>query len=338
MKNYIYVIIKYFILISILLLVSCDNQAVSYEKVRSKFSKILLVDPMPEHGFHWPYLLFIPKRVKNNADNVSLIIFPNNTGKTSDDFTIHQKSVLKFIKYYFESLSTDEINTIALSPIFPRWKTKMGGWENYTHSLDRDTLIEADGALERIDLQLVAMIEDATEKLTNDLQINVEKKILMFGFSASAHFVDRFSFLHPELVESFAIGGFNGHLMLPLETLDDSNLIYPVGLYDYENITGYEFKETEYRNIDKFYFLGDMDTNDDVPFNDGYDDDERELIYKYFGEVPKGEPVSLRTPFLEIKMEMIENSTLKIYENVDHLVTKEIFADIRRFFEVNVDQ
>ncbi len=77
-------------------------------------------------------------------------------------------------------------------------------------ALDRDVMVADTPELKRLDLQLLAMIADAKSILTS-LQIEVEPKFLMTGFSASATFTNRFSFLHPETIKALAIGGLTGN-------------------------------------------------------------------------------------------------------------------------------
>ena len=57
----------------------------------------------------------------------------------------------------------------------------------------------------------------------------------MNGFSASATFTNRFSFMHPEKIKALAIGGFNGELMLPQNEMNGIKLNYPIGTNDFTN-------------------------------------------------------------------------------------------------------
>lgn len=292
---------KYFIAsfpVLLFFLISCERPVESYDSSKNIVRKTLIVQPRPEYGFNWPYLLYIPKVRSDRTNNLRIIVYPNNS-PISDDFVTHQEAAISRFKYFCENIDNRKLDTIALCPIFPRWKYENGGWRFYTHAFDRDTLLRGQGDLERLDLQLISMINDAKRKMENNYGFSIESKILMFGFSASAHFVDRFSFLHPEVIKAIAIGGFNGHIMIPEEEFDNKELVYPVGLYDYREITGREFSKSDYRNIEKLYFLGKNDTNNDVPFNDGYDELERSLIHHAFGKVPEGQPVSMRTQLIE---------------------------------------
>src|SRR5690606_24718435 len=97
----------------------------------------------------------------------------------------------------------------------------------YTHALDRDVMLQKTPEFKRLDLQLLEMISDAT-KVLYAMNIQIESKFFMNGFSASGTFTNRFSFLHPEKIKALAIGGFNGKLMLPQKKINRVKLNYPI--------------------------------------------------------------------------------------------------------------
>jgi hypothetical protein len=84
--------------------------------------------------------------------------------------------------------------------------------------LNRRTLATPDKRLHRIDLQLLAMIDDARRRL-GARDMPVREEVLMTGFSASGAFVNRFVVLHPARVMAAAAGAVNGMLMLPSSSL-----------------------------------------------------------------------------------------------------------------------
>lgn len=75
-----------------------------------------------------------------------------------------------------------------LVPVFPR---PTSNWQIYTHALDRDSLITTVSGLERIDLQLLAMIDDARQRL-KERDVLIGNEVFLNGFSASGSFVNRF--------------------------------------------------------------------------------------------------------------------------------------------------
>lgn len=181
----------------------------------------------------------------------------------------------------------------------------------------------------RLDLQLVKMIEHAQVILQEEENIGIGKKIDMFGFSASASFTDRFVFLHPDLVDKIAIGGFNGILTLPVDKLGEYKLAYPLGIDDYNEITGYAFDLKKVSNIHRFVFMGSEDTNDAALYRDAYSTEEETKIMNLMGKTPIE-----RIPFFQkmYRESGYKNTVFKIYQGVGHTITGEMISDIQKFF------
>src|SRR5262249_49789076 len=124
----------------------------------------------------------------------------------------------------------DQLGTPMLIPIFSRPSSEP---TIYTHALDRDTLITARPDLQRLDLQLIAMIDDARNRLGG-----IDGRVLIVGFSASGMFADRFTALHPDRVRGAAIGSPGGWPIAPMSTYAGHTLRYPVGVGDLETLVG----------------------------------------------------------------------------------------------------
>ena len=104
--------------------------------------------------------------------------------------------------------------------VFPRPKKD---WRIYTHALDRDSLLTERKEYRRFDQQLIRMIDDARTRLRSD-GYRFDKRVLMFGFSASGMFTNRFTFLHPERIKAAAIGSPGGWAMAPIDSWKDTAL------------------------------------------------------------------------------------------------------------------
>ena len=169
-----------------------------------KKDSLLLIKKNPGKGFYNDYILFIPKGTPINK-NTFLLVEPNNTGKISDSIEVHKKYAIDLasVSSVGNNIST-ELKIPLLVPIFPRPESQP---LMYTHALDRDVMLEKSPDLKRLDLQLLEMINDAKSILTS-MNIKVAEKVFMNGFSASATFTNRFSFIHPETLKAIAIGGF----------------------------------------------------------------------------------------------------------------------------------
>lgn len=248
--------------------------------------KIIKVYPRSTSGFSYPYYLSIPSNLDTSKD-IHLLVEPNNSGSLGNsDYQdlLVKKSILN--QWTLSYSLSHKTNSIELMPVFPRGVT-VDGTDSpniYTHELDRDTLLKNDGEKVRIDEQLVNMIADA-KKVLNSRQIaSVKDKVFMVGFSASARFTNRFALLHSEMVQAVATGGINSEPIIPLNQLEGQILTYPVGIGDVQSITGTPVNLEAYKSVKQYIFMGENDANDDVPFSDGYDDNERNEIYTLLGK------------------------------------------------------
>lgn len=206
-----------------------------------------MIESNGEKGFYWSYILYVPEKVTQN----NLLIVPNNTGMVSDNMDLHSEAAKQLI--LSKSKLAQELGVPLLVPIFPRPESNQ---ELYTHALDRGTLLTDITQLKRLDLQLIAMIDDSKETLAQE-GINLDDKILLSGFSAAGDFTDRFTFLHPEIVKAAVIGGSDN--MIPFKELNHENLPYPIGIYDYEKITGKEFDEGAFAAVERYIYKGSED-------------------------------------------------------------------------------
>lgn len=75
-------------------------------------------------------------------------------------------------------------------------------------------------------------------------------------------------------------------------------------------------------------FLGDKDENDSVPFRDGYEKEDEDLIFELFGKtLVQRWKVSERL-YRDNRL----NAEFKFYPIVKHTVTNEMINDIVAFF------
>lgn len=96
----------------------------------------------PEKGFHFPYVIFIPKSAEGKAPSY-LLVEPNNTGHTSDDFEVHRAAAIALARdSSVGNFVAKKLGIPLLVPVFPRPSNPD---TLYTHSLDRDTILPDDG-------------------------------------------------------------------------------------------------------------------------------------------------------------------------------------------------
>ncbi|HHO47755.1 MAG TPA: hypothetical protein ENN06_04780 [Desulfobacteraceae bacterium] len=290
--------------------------------------RLLKIPENPAKGFHWPYYLSIPRSLGSRA---VLLVETNNTGTVSDDQNVHDQAALDLVKW--RSSFAVDLDVPLLVPTFPR---PLGSsvdpplWRIYTHALDRDSLTTTVAGLERIDLQLVAMIRDAQERLRAMGKV-VDRKIFINGYSASGSFANRFTLLHPEIVKAAASGSSGGWPTVPVSTWKGETLNYPVGIADLNSLVGQPLNLTALRSVPQYIYVGDKDENDAVDFSDGFDDVDREIIDKLFGD---GIPyIFERWPHAEAIFRSVNcNTQFVIYPDVAHTITPAMFEDLRRFF------
>jgi hypothetical protein len=277
----------------------------------------------PQKGFQHDYILFIPKGTPLKK-MIYLLIEPNNTGILSDSIEVHQKHAISLasISSVGNNIST-ELKIPLLVPIFPRPASKP---LVYTHALDRETILEKE-ELERLDLQLIAMKKDALKRLNNSGFL-MHDKVFMNGFSASGSFTNRFVMLHPEMIKAAAMGGLNGELILPLPAYKNENLNYPVGINDIAQITKTAFNPVSYKSVPQFIYMGALDENDAVQFDDAYSLEERNQINTLLGNKVQERWKQVQKIYLEEKV----NSRFRTYEDVGHWTTSKVNLDVILFF------
>lgn len=277
-------------------------------------------------GFHYPYFLFIPDSTPKN-DKVYLIIEPNNSGFVSDELERHLEKAKRIATrdFYAGSYVAQKLHLPLLVPVFPRSESQ---WQIYTHALDRDVMVQTNTSLERLDLQLLAMVEDAGERL-KEMGFNTSAQFFMTGFSASGTFVNRFAAIHPEKVKALAAGGVNGLLILPRAEINNEQLNYPIGTADFQVLFNKAFDFAAFKETPQFLFMGALDDNDAVPYADAFDPDEQELIFRTLGK--EMQPMRWKN-CQEIYEKDGINAQFKTYEDVGHEQPDGIKEDILEFF------
>ncbi|MBE0536521.1 MAG: hypothetical protein IH624_12720 [Phycisphaerae bacterium] len=287
----------------------------------------LQIAAQPTEGFNFPYFLFIPAGVDRDSP-FHILVEPNNTGTATDDFTVHLSKARNLAKSSYACRIAAKLQTPLLVPAFPR-PGKDG--HIYTHALDRDSLTLKEGPLYRLDLQLAAMFSHA-RKLLRHNGFEPESTMFMDGFSASAKFVNRFAFLHPELIKAVASGGVNGLPVLPVKTFNGRELPFPIGIADLEEFLGRPFDEKAYWQVAQYIYMGYLDRNDTVPSRDAWSEAEATIIKTAIAEemMPDRWRISQ-----QVYREQQIRAQLVTYNGVGHGITDDMEDDIARFFQAN---
>jgi dienelactone hydrolase len=269
----------------------------------------------PSKGFFWPYLLVAAKA----PAPTTLLVVPNNTGAASEDVGLVRAEATCDLRGALAL--ADRLGTPVLMPLFPRPALPGAEEDLYLQSLTRAALTSATPKLARVDLQLLAMIDDARALLGPQ----VRPRVLITGFSASASFSNRFTLLHPARVLAAAVGSPGGW---PTAPGDDATLTYPVGVADLRVLTGSPIDRAALQEVPLFFFLGANDDNDAVSYRDSFSAADEKLIMSRFGKTPVERWDAARRLYAKARM----RATFKLYPGAGHEQTAEMNADIETFF------
>jgi outer membrane lipoprotein-sorting protein len=301
------------------------------QKVDLLGDDILQVEAQSVEGFNFPFYLFIPSGIDKNKP-VYMLVEPNNSGMVSDDLEVHRVKALMLVKRSHASRMARRLGVPLLVPTFPRQRSN---WLTYTHALDIDTLEIEAGKLKRVDLQLTAMIKHAQELLRiNGFTIN--ERVFMHGFSASAKFCNRYSYLHPEMVKAAAAGGVNGLPTLPVREWNGYELPFPIGTAGIEKFTGKPFSEKAFGQVAHFIYMGSSDRNDTLLSREAWREEEADIIRKALAAekmMPDRWELS-RKIYRQQKL----HAQLVTYDGVGHSIKSEMLDDVIDFFKANAGE
>jgi hypothetical protein len=289
---------------------------------------VTLVPPDDDGPFNYPYFLYAPQTVTEG--DRPILVEPNNTGSSTDNFSEHREAARDTIENGFSRGICDELGVPLLVPVFPRPESDPVSWRHYTHQLDTETMHISSGPLERLDLQLIGMIEDAKDRLSGE----ISDQVMMNGYSAAGKFVNRFTVLHPEIVTSVTAGGINGMVTLPIAEDKGHKLNYQIGIADFESIMGEPFDLEAFREVDQYIYMGAEDENDTLPAGDAWSDEQREVARDVYGENMQND----RFPYCESIYENVNSSAeFRLYDGVGHKVTAEMNRDVVEFHRTHAD-
>ena len=193
---------------------------------------------------------------------------------------------------------------------------------------------------------LIPFVNGFTEKDYSENNQNINEKVIMVGFSSSSLFSARFTFLHPERVSVAIGGGIGGLLPVPADKINGIEAIYPIGTYDFENITGTKFNLEEYKKTPQFYYQGTKDKSN--PFRRGAEDltdEEYEIVKKLFvdGLPFEDKPVSLKVSTAmwnnsqKYINQIVDNVKFESPKNLNHKITPKMTSKSTEFIKENLN-
>lgn len=244
-------------------------------------SQLIYVEPDKEEGFNFGY--FIKIFNKNKSNKIQLIGECNNCGIVNTDNEAYKKTLweIEYNGLICKKLQSKLECSAIIMPCFTRPMSKDGKHNIYTHMLTSQAIKTDLDPIKRVDKQYANMINNA-KKVLSKLGFDVNNKIIMTGFSASSKFALRFALLYPKLVNSVIASGMSAVPCLPIKEFNGEILNYPLGVNDYQELMQEPFNKEEYKKIKQYLFMGDLDENDPIKYDDCITEEERKIIYKIY--------------------------------------------------------
>lgn len=195
-----------------------------------------------------PYLLVIPDEI---ADGTELVVESLNkeSDRNGNIEGFNDRSTPRALETVKRLLASIKDAPIMI-PMIP---SREG--EGYYQELSKDSIV-GKSSENRIDLQCIEAIKSTKRKVKELTGKSLSEKIFLSGYSASGVFAQRFALIHPEIVSRCCVGGAVGSIPIP-----DSELPYPCGIKDFEELFGKEFDKESYRQIDFAYYVGEHEAS-----------------------------------------------------------------------------
>lgn len=303
-------------------------------------SSITLIEENPAAGFHFPYFLYRPG--EDVADTRPLVVrcSPWRGPVAEQDQRLESGHV--DIDRGRGRIIAEALGVPAIVVLFP------GGSNDGSYgNLDHKALQATDSPLARLDLQLLAIIDDARDRLAAE-PYTVPETVHLDGFSANGEFFEQFTLLHPERVNAISSGG-NGVATIPAAELDPEmptvgdppreTLPWPVGVADLLTLIDKEFNMDAWKSVRQFRYIGADDQWDpnehDHPSEyrhaqtfASYGEERQQLILEIFGWAQVDERFAISK---EMYDHVGVSAEFREYEGIAHEVPREILEDIVEF-------
>ena len=116
--------------------------------------------------------------------------------------------------------------------------------------------------------------------------------------------------------------------MLPQNKINGIKLNYPIGTNDFPGLFGKRFAADTYKSIPQFIYMGKLDENDAVQFDDAYDENERKIINDNIGRHVQERYLKCQKIYQQNNITPI----FKTYENTGHWTTSAMNLEVIKFF------
>lgn len=303
-------------------------------------SEATLIEADPDAGFNWPYFLStpaVPESGENGGSRGSggetrpLVVVCSPRRGVPSETDRRRESGRTEIERGIVKAITSTLNAPGVVPLIPA-RTADGVYDPVG--------VYGEG-LDRLDRQVIAMIDDARDRLAG-APYEIPPAVHVGGFSTNGRFAEMFTILHPDRVNAVSAGG-NGISVLPLAELTDdvptagnpgeTTLPWPVGIADLSELTGDEFDRDAWVNTSQYRYIGADDQDPDAPgqyvhklYRDTGSPDA--LIQDVFGSLQVDDRFRTSEAIFE---HVGASATFRAYAGVEHRVTGQMIDDIAAF-------
>ncbi len=207
-------------------------------------------------------ILILPKDLEKNINIESIVLIPNKYDNNfnqiilecNNNQTNNFKSLILEAGKKAISLAeiVDKHPAPIIIPILP--DEKIGPY--YQQLATECFNLPRENKNYRIDKQIVNLISKTKKIMKDQYFIDVNEKIILTGYSSSGVFAQRFSLIHPNLVEKAIVGGALGSIPFPSKSIN-----YPIGIKNFKDLFGEDFNIEEYSKIDFNYYAGEKEAD-----------------------------------------------------------------------------
>ena len=275
-----------------------------------------------EYDFNWTYYLHVPEGIQ--LDEVTrILVEPASAPDRSDNYSDHERSSKVTAQQQIGKFP----KLVAAFPNYENPPEEYGqGWDGVTAGLSRSTM-KLTGDLERIDLQLLEMVDHAREKLELELELETYHDIFLWGYSITGTFTANFAKLNPDRVRAFVVGGVDA-IILPHDSLAGYTLNYNNGVNDFDDLIGSRFDREAYNDIAKYFYIGELESFYKISLDD--------TLGKALWDTMDDSYINGFKRVEEIYQDENIPAQFVTYQSTAHQVRKEMLEDTIRFFEKNM--
>lgn len=288
-------------------------------------NSVTLIEANEAAGFNFPYYLYTP----DNPREKPILVEPVNSGAGSDNFQEDLDAAERTVTRGRARTISEKLRVPLIVPVFAN-PIEGEFFNRFIQLLDTETMHIEEGKFKRIDLQLIEIIKDAQERLS-EIGFIHPKEVMMNGFSASGNFVNNFTALHPSRVASVTAGAINGMATLPFEEANGRTIEYQIGVADLEELIGKPFDRETWADVPQLCYMGETEQppqDDTIPYRDVWSEEQATKALAVYGEDMQED----RMPYSEALYHRAEATTrFEVYDGVGHSYSDEIVTDIISF-------